>query len=192
MQSPHSLSAHNNLSFVSSLFLSGCSSDKTRIKRKDQLDDKRVRSLMTEHCPVAMKAYHLDRKETLRKLSLTGPAPSNKFFDLNAKRDLAVAGTDEAASQLPPLVTWDFTNTLLKSPSNREIASSVVQRVLAIGDPERPREAIKERVRTYFDTLKRSFDRIVNGRMEVEIRMRSREGRIARVSCLRPAARNSL
>ena len=80
------------------------------------------------------------------------------------------------------MITRDFNTTLLKSPVNREIAASVLQRVLQVGDPERSSEAIKERVRTYFETLKRNHARIVAGVMDTENRMRSRARRIARVS----------
>jgi hypothetical protein len=126
-----------------------------------------------------MKAYHTARKEAMSKLSFLGPAPANIHFALNERHDAAAAATE------PTMVTWDFSTTLLKGPVNQEIAASILQRVLQVGDPERSSEAIKERVRTYFETLKRNFARIVAGAMDTENRMRSRARRIARVSQLK-------
>lgn len=158
---------------------SGSSSEKSRARRKDKADDKLVRTFMAQHCPSAMKAYHNARKEAMSKLAFNGPAPANMHFALNEKHDVAAAAT---SSTEPTMVTWDFNTTLLKSPVNREIAASILQRVLQVGDPERSSEAIKERVRTYFETLKRNFARIVAGAMDTENRIRSRARRIARVS----------
>lgn len=164
-----------------SVNLSG-SSGRKREHRKDHPDDKLVRTLMGEYCPANMKAYQNSRRDTVNKLAFLKPPPKNKYFQLNEKHDVAASAIDVSSEIQPNLVTWDFSTTLLKSASNRDIAAAVVKQALQTVGQDRATE-VKERVKIYFETLKRFYGRIVSNSMDAENHARSKSRRIARVHC---------
>jgi hypothetical protein len=163
---------------------SGLSTRSERRRRVDTPADKLVRKLMLVHIPPRLSQVSSASENLLGKENV----PSDHIFQMNHSKQLSTPclGASKKTGEISAVVTFDLASNL-KNSLNLQIARSVIDKVvLAISGATR--KDITRRVCTYFNTLKRRFNRVLSGQIVTDQKRASFARRRGRVRAIHRSA----